>query len=146
MMLGQWFQACRALVDRSGGFINKYLGDGFLAFWRESNVVTGSVVQAIQDLRKLQRQHAPDFRLVVHHGEVVFNSVITSAEENLSGPSLSFVFRMEKLAGSLGQHVLLSQSVAGALKGLVDSIPAGEHSLAGFAGRHRFFTLAANDP
>jgi len=141
VMLGQWFQACRALVDQSRGFINKYLGDGFLAFWRESAVEAGSVAQAIQALRKLQGQGAPDFRFVVHRGEVLFNSVIPSAEENLSGTSLSFVFRMEKLAGSLSHRVLLSQPAAETLKDFLETVPAGEHSLAGFAGTHRFFTL-----
>jgi adenylate cyclase len=145
VMLGQWFQASRALVERSQGAINKYLGDGFLAFWRAPKVESGRLVQAIEALRALQAQGGPDFRFVVHRGEVLFNNGIPSTEENLSGTSLSFVFRMEKLAASLSRRVLFSQSAADALQGLLEVVPAGEHSVAGFRDTHRFFALPAND-
>ncbi len=142
VMLGQWFQACRALVDQSRGFINKYLGDGFLAFWREPGLETAAVAQALQALLKLQLQGSPDFRFVVHRGEVLFNSAIPSAEENLSGACLSFVFRMEKLAGSIGRRVLLSQAAAAGLEALLPVLPVGDHPLASFPGSYPFFTLS----
>jgi class 3 adenylate cyclase len=141
MMLGQWFQACRALIEESNGFINKYLGDGFLAFWRQPVVDQDTLASTIVALRGLQQKGTPRFRFVLHRGEVLFNSAFSSLEENLSGASLSFVFRMEKLAPTLGQNFLLSEPAADGLKGRLELSPLGEHGLSGFVGKFPLFTL-----
>ncbi len=145
ILLGQWFEACHSLIDQSHGCINKYLGDGFLAFWREPGLEISLIVQAIRELRRLQMQNSPDFRFVFHRGEVLFNSVTPSTEEDLSGASLSYVFRMEKLAGSLGERVLLSQSVAAVLRTHLELVPIGEHALPSFSGAQPFYKLAETE-
>lgn len=141
VILGHWFEACRQLIEQNQGAINKYLGDGFLAFWREKTLRREGLTKAILSIRALQQKASPRFRFVVHCGEVLFNSAILSSEENLSGASLNFVFRMEKLAPALGQNCLLSQPAADALRGLLDVAPVGEHSLSGFTGKFPLFTL-----
>ena len=33
LLFGKWMAACKEIVEAEGGAINKYLGDGFLAYW-----------------------------------------------------------------------------------------------------------------
>lgn len=53
------------------------------------------------ELKRLQAAEQPRFRVVMHHGEVSMGRAASKGEEGLSGPQFRFVFRMEKLAGSL---------------------------------------------
>jgi adenylate cyclase len=141
MIVGKWFQSCRALVEQSRGSVNKYLGDGFLAFWREPSTEPALLARTVSSLLQLQAQGSPEFRFVLHRGEVFFNSAIPSGEENLSGSAVTFAFRMEKLGASLKQRCLLSEPAASALEGLLETDSAGQHALAGFSGEFEFHTL-----
>jgi class 3 adenylate cyclase len=141
VMLGRWFQACRTLVEKHHGLINKYLGDGFLAFWREPGLEGGMVVEAVHAMLRLQEEDSPDFRFVLHRGEVLFNSAISPNEENLSGSSMNFVFRLEKLAGTLGCRNLVSLPCAEPLKPHFNLVTVGEHPLSGFSGKFPVFSI-----
>jgi class 3 adenylate cyclase len=59
-------------------------------------------------------------------------------EESLLGPEVNFVFRMEKLAGSLGIACLLSMVCREKLGALVETKPVGRHEVKGFDGEHEF--------
>jgi class 3 adenylate cyclase len=61
-------------------------------------------------------------------------------EESLMGPEVNFVFRMEKLAGSLGLPVLTSSPVKAQFASLIECKPAGAHEVKGFEGQREFFT------
>ena len=61
-------------------------------------------------------------------------------EESLMGKDVNFVFRMEKLAGSLGIPLLTSAEGKAKLGSLVECEPAGAHELKGFEGKHEFFS------
>ena len=52
---------------------------------------------------------------------------------------MNFVFRMEKLAGTLGGPCLLSDSAAAAFKPVFAWEPIGDHALLGFNGSFAFF-------
>lgn len=136
--MGQWFRRCQQLIETAGGSINKYLGDGFLAFWKAANTDPQTLATALAALRDLQRAGTPDFRFVLHHGDVLFGGGGSLGEESLSGPEVNFVFRMEKLAGTLGERCLMSEAAADALKPVLDCEAVGEHPLPGFNGQYRF--------
>ena len=93
----------------------------------------------IASLRELQGAGVPDFRFVLHHGEVLLGGGGSMGEESRSGPAVNFVFRMEKLAGALGERYLLSEAAAHELKGVFPAESAGEHPLPGFDGQFRFY-------
>ena len=57
-------------------------------------------------------------------------------EEDLSGPEVNFVFRMEKLASALFRPAIASRCVCEALEGQFEFEPLGSHPLAGFPGEH----------
>ena len=70
MLMGQWFLNCKEVVEKTGGTMNKYLGDGFLAFWKADEDTTDRVASLTQALNALQDQSHPAFRYVLHLGEV----------------------------------------------------------------------------
>jgi class 3 adenylate cyclase len=141
VLMGQWFRRCQQLVEAAGGTMNKYLGDGFLAFWKAAATRPEALATLIAALRELQQQGSPDFRFVLHHGEVLLGGGGSMGEESLSGPAVNFVFRMEKLAGSLGERCLLSESAQGSSTGQFHTNPLGRHALAGFEGEFPFYGL-----
>jgi adenylate cyclase len=134
-----WLQQCRKLIDSFGGTINKFLGDGFLAFWKAAEFPPEQVIACLDALRQLQAVGNPRFRLVLHRGRVQFGGGVTLGEDNLAGAEVNFAFRMEKLAGSLGERFLISDAAASACQPLWSLEAAGDHSLSGFAGTFRFF-------
>ena len=140
-LTAEWLQQCRKLIESSGGMINKFLGDGFLAFWRAAENPVEKVVPCVDSLRQMQRAAKLRFRMVLHRGSVQFGGGASLGEDNLAGPDVNFVFRMEKLAGSLGEDFLLSEAVASQCGKLWSVMEAGGHSLAGFEGPFRFFRL-----
>ena len=57
------------------------------------------------------------------------------------GPDMHFVFRMEGVAKSLGQTVLISEAATRGLDGLCSFREAGQTAVKGFEGEFRFFTF-----
>jgi len=141
-LIGSWVSRCKEVIEEHEGAIDKYLGDGFLAYWRDDGKNAGAVTAVVQKLKKLQEKKAPPFRLALHFGRVTIGGA-SSRTESLMGPQVNFVFRMEKLAGSLGIPMLASAAAKEKLDARVPSTPAGAHQLKGFEGTTEFFSLLA---
>lgn len=140
-LIGGWIARCKDLIEDSGGTINKYLGDGLLAYWNATDPARPLVAQALRDLRRLQDERRPVFRVVLHHGQVFAGGMPSQGEESLSGPEVNFVFRQEKLAGRLRLDRLASSPAAARLGDLHSCQPVGEHEVPDYPGRHPFFTF-----
>jgi class 3 adenylate cyclase len=139
---GQWLATCRSIIEASGGLINKYLGDGFLAYW--SAPESANVVQGLNALRKLQAAAAVPFRMVLHYGTATCGGAPSGGEESLSGREVTFVFRMEDLASVHGSGLLMSDAAAGRLKSLLPTVRHGEYAVQGFDGKYGFFTVPSD--
>src|SRR6188472_885204 len=70
LLLGAWIFNCKEIIENQHGIINKYLGDGFLTYWREVDTSPREISEVISALKELQRKEGPAFRLVVHFGKV----------------------------------------------------------------------------
>jgi adenylate cyclase len=138
-LIGRWVGTCTEIIEKYHGLINKYLGDGFLAYWRTGTTTPEEIAAVIAALRDLQRQRSPDFRIVVHFGLVAIGGVASIGEESLMGRDVNFVFRLEELAASLGETCGLSEAAQTKLAELAPSRPLGEHALKGFERKHAFF-------
>src|SRR5213596_4102972 len=132
VLLGAWIFTCKEIIENQHGIINKYLGDGFLAYWREADTSPEEVVAVISALKELQRKEGPAFRLVVHFGAVDIGGVASMGEESLMGGEVNLVFRLEKLAGSLGEPCCVSETARTKLHRLVSPRALGEFELKGF--------------
>lgn len=144
VMVGKWMAACKEIIEANFGGINKYLGDGFFAYWYADERNHGGVTRTMQALAAMQRSgDDPPFRLALHHGTVTIGGAVSGGEDSLSGQDVIAVFRMEKLASALRQDVLISAS-ARKIKGLALNLAdLGEHELPQFDGKaRRFYTMA----
>ena len=140
-LVGAWIFSCKGIIENQQGIINKYLGDGFLAYWPEAVTSPEDIVAVISALKELQGKKWPEFRFVMHLGAVAVGGVASMGEESLMGREVNLIFRLEKLAGSLGEPCCLSETARGKLHGLVATRLLGEFELKGFEGKCAFFAL-----
>jgi adenylate cyclase len=141
MILGAWLATCREIIENHHGIINKYLGDGFLAFWPAVQTSAEEIVDVIATLKELQQKQSLDFRIVIHWGPVAIGGIASMGEESLMGKEVNLIFRLEKLAGSLGELCGLSDAAHTKLEELIPSRSVGEFELKGFEGKCAFFAL-----
>ena len=141
VLLGAWIFTCKEIIENQHGIINKYLGDGFLAYWPGASTSPEEIVAVISALKELQRQKWPEFRFVVHFGAVAIGGVASMGEESLMGGELNLIFRLEKLASSLGEPCALSEAAHTKLRELVPVRALGEFELKGFETKCAFFAL-----
>ena len=141
VLLGAWIFTSKEIIENQHGIINKYLGDGFLAYWPEAATTPEEIVAVISALKALQRQKWPEFRFVVHFGAVAVGGVASMGEESLMGGELNLIFRLEKLASSLGEPCALSEAAHTKLRELVPVRALGEFELKGFEGKCAFFAI-----
>lgn len=142
IVMGSWLAECKQLIEECGGSINKFLGDGFFAYWHDRDRTAASVCRALEGLKRMQEHAQPPFRVVVHYGRVFMGGGGSLGEESLLGTEVNFAFRMEKLAVGLGKVRLLSEPAWSRLAGSLDQATGvGDHSLTSFDGTFPFFSF-----
>jgi class 3 adenylate cyclase len=139
-LIGTWVATCKEIIETHEGMMDKYLGDGFLAYWRGDKSESKNVAEGLIKLKEAQVKNEPRFRIALHFGFVAIGGVPSMGEESLLGREVNFVFRMEKLAGALKLPILTSAAGQAKLKSLVKCEPAGAHELKGFEGTHEFYS------
>lgn len=141
--LVQW----KDIVEANHGSVNKFLGDGFLAYWPDGEGVMRHVLGALEGFKQLQSgsctqtEPLPPFRVVLHYGPATSGGAPSMGEESLSGREVNFAFRMEDLASTVGTSVLLSESAVAKLGTALKVASHGRHSLVGFNGNFEFFSF-----
>jgi class 3 adenylate cyclase len=140
VLFGGWVAACKEIIEGNEGTIDKYLGDGFLAYWRDRSGATKNVAATINQIKELQKRNEPPFRVACHFGFVAIGGMPSMGEESLMGKEVNFVFRMEKLAGQLNVYRLLSDAAKVKLGKLVTPEGLGGHEVKGFEGSYEFCT------
>lgn len=140
MTVGRWMGTCKELVDTHGGAINKFLGDGFFAYWLAETTGPTQILAALKALRNVQSDTSgPRFRLVLHRGLVSFGGGGSLGEDSLSGIDVVIAFRMEKIAGALGCDVMVTDEVREQLQGGISFRDLGTHPIPGLARAARRF-------
>jgi adenylate cyclase len=140
-LVGGWFATCKNIIEEHDGTINKYLGDGILAYWHESDVTPEGIAATIDALKKAQALTEPRFRFIVHFGPVAIGGVAALGEESLMGTEVNFAFRLETLVASLSETCGLSDAASSKLEGLISSRQLGDFELKGFVGKRSFFVV-----
>jgi len=141
VLVGAWILSCKEIIEKQRGIINKYLGDGFLAYCPEAATTPQEIAEVICALKKLQRKEWPQFRFVVHFGRVAIGGIASMGEESLMGGEVNLIFRLERLASSLGESCCVSETANAKLRGMVATRPLGEFELKGFEAKCAFFAL-----
>ena len=140
-LLGGWISACKQIIEEHGGSINKYLGDGIFAYWRDIESRPRQVALAIEALKTFQTNADLKFRIVVHFGLVAIGGIVSMGEESLMGREVNLIFRLEKLAGSLRALATVSDAANAKLGGLITSRSLGQHLMKGFDKKRELFAV-----
>jgi len=136
-----WLAHCRAVLDASGGIIDKPLGDGFLAFWPTTERTSEQMAETLLAFGKLQAASDLPFRMVLHQGVVFTGGQMAAGVYRLFGSEVNLTFRMEGLAKSLKINCLISGPAMEALGPHVTTTPAGSHRLPGVDDSLPFYSL-----
>lgn len=140
-LVSEWLGSCKAIIEHHGGTVNKYLGDGILAYWRNEPEIVKEIVATIDALKTEQERDAPSFRFVLHFGTVAIGGVPSTREETLMGSEVNLIFRLEKLLASLGEPCAISDQARVKLGQGVPCRSLGEHYLKGFEGKRALFAV-----
>jgi adenylate cyclase len=139
-LVGSWLATCKEIIEKHNGILNKYLGDGILAYWRDGESAAENILRVIAALKQAQT-HEPEFRFVVHFGSVAIGGISSVREETIMGSEVNLVFRLEKLVASLGEGCGLSSAARAKLGELIAARYLGDYELKGFEGRRAFFAM-----
>jgi len=143
--VGAWIGECRTILEQSSGTMNKFLGDGFLAFWSCERTSGADLVPALKRMTELQALSALPFRFIVHYGPVQFVG-IARGEISLTGNAVNCTFRLEKVASSLNQFAVVTRSVVDSCQGQLDWVSLGSHPVPSFNEAIELFAPAENPP
>jgi adenylate cyclase len=149
-------------VQRCGGQILKFLGDGFLATFDVASVDQGAIcandaLEAADELidafprfnasRRAAGLPVMDFGVAIHQGEVLYGNIGTPDRLDFTviGPAVNEAARIESLCRPLGHRILVSEAfhrVAGACRSRLVSV--GAHRLRGLPEPQQLYTLASS--
>ncbi|MGY4237551.1 adenylate cyclase [Bradyrhizobium sp. USDA 4449] len=132
------------ILDRNGGIVNKFLGDGFLALFgaplEASDAAHRSVAAAREMLSAMDRINAQTnwplrIGIGIHFGEVVAGNIGSPRrkEYTVIGDTVNFASRLEALNKEFGSQLLISASVREALgDDGEDAVALGEVTVRGY--------------
>jgi DNA-binding NtrC family response regulator/class 3 adenylate cyclase len=150
--LGQWFQDVGNVVRKAGGTIDKFVGDGVLAYWtrgsEDGHESRGALDCALgllkaADKRRWRLPEKKPFAIAValHHGIVTYGNVGRGA--TIIGDTVNTVFRIESVMKRLNQRLALSEHFLSSLPSSgIDLTDLGEHQLKGKYQAVRLFGMA----
>jgi len=141
LKVGTWLRQCRDTIESNGGVVDKFLGDALFTYWKHSPKAPEQVAAALGQLTQFQRARDPDFRIVLHYAPITLAGGAGGAD-NLSGPDVIWVFRMEKVCSGLKTDSIMSEPAQKALPASCATVSVGSHPLDGFVGTHAMFRLA----
>ncbi|MBA2271814.1 MAG: FHA domain-containing protein [Chthoniobacterales bacterium] len=150
--LGVWFREAGNLVTKSGGTVDKFIGDAVLAYWSEcegASVDCSATLQIAHDLLALADRtkwaNGDPFQvgIALHYGSVTCGNVGIDAQRDATiiGDAVNTVFRLEGVMKELNQQVLLSADFREHLPATEPLTDLGERKLKGKQQLVRIFGL-----
>ncbi|MCA1455372.1 adenylate/guanylate cyclase domain-containing protein [Bradyrhizobium sp. BRP22] len=132
------------ILDRHGGIVNKFLGDGFLALFGAPLEAEDAAQQAVAAAREMLAANERfnettswplRIGIGIHIGEVVAGNVGSPRrkEYTVIGDTVNFAARLEALNKELNSQFLISSEVREALgENAHDAVPRGEVPIRGY--------------
>lgn len=155
-MLNAYFGEAVAAIDRQGGNVLKFMGDGLLAIFDKradaqaaDNAVEAAValrarVDRLNETRTEAGLPVTDFTLALHEGEVLYGNIGGEARLDFTviGPAVNAAARIEGMCSQLDRRLILSTPVAKSVKTRTDELVSlGRYLLRGVNGPQELYTL-----
>ena len=144
-LLNGYFDAMSEPIERHGGEILKFIGDGLLAIFPLSDPsacanLLRAVSEARQAMTALNEKNAEtgraplNYGIGVHVGDVMYGNIgsQTRLDFTVIGPAVNMASRLEALTKQLGKPVLLSRAFADLVESDFDLERVGEYPVRGF--------------
>ena len=145
-LLNHFFDCLVPAIEREGGEVLKYLGDGLLAIFREPGDDLGGAakgaleaarhgLEALAEANTIGRFGSRPVAagIALHHGEAAYGNVGSGARLDFTviGRDVNLASRLSRLNRTLGEPLLMSKAFVDFLWG--DPEPLGDHRLDGFS-------------
>lgn len=149
--LNHYFDRVVAIIEKHGGYVDKFVGDGIVAFFGAPLTLDNPAAAALAAAREVTEElgrRAPDggltTRIGIHTGKAVIGNIGSSRRFNYTaiGDSVNVAARLESANKAIGTTVLLSESTKAAAGGESDVIALGQVRVMGRLAPLMLYTLA----
>lgn len=153
-LLNDFFAEMVDIVDRHGGIINKFLGDGFLALFgapledakAASNALAAGreMLKAVDAWTAARPEQALRVGIGIHIGQAVTGTVGSPQrkEYTVIGDTVNLAARLEQLTKETGARLLVSQSMHDATTGADGAADLGPLEVRGYDTAVRVWRVA----
>ena len=154
--LNIFFAECHAVVWRHDGTLDKFIGDGLLAFFNAPMLQEDHALRAVKTALDIAAMVERNGRLWEYHGlsnlrvragictgEVVVGYVGSKErmQYTVIGPAVHLAARLQELAKDLGVTILVSESTYQQVGAAVEARDLGEHVVRGFEAPVRVYEV-----
>jgi adenylate cyclase len=158
-LLGKYFDSMSTVIYRHRGTVDKYIGDGIMAFWGAplpDDRHAEHALQAAIDMqlrfdklaRQLKKEGGPDLsmRIGIHTGNVIVGNVGSRARFAYTaiGDAVNLASRLEGSNKDYGTSILLSEATVQQLKGRVQVRPVDSVMVKGRTDAVMLYTPCAD--
>jgi adenylate cyclase len=158
-VLGKYFDSMSTVIYRHGGTVDKYIGDGIMAFWgaplpdeRHAEHALNAAVDMQRRFaklaRRLGRKGGPvmSMRIGIHTGNVIVGNVGSRARFAYTaiGDAVNLASRLEGANKAYGTSILLSEATVRHLEGRVPLRPVDSVMVKGRTDAVAIFTPCAD--
>ncbi len=149
-LLNQCWEIAAAIVERHGGFINKYLGDGFLAIFGVPVELENAEAAAALTAADLQKELNPVLQplglavcIGVHAGPMIAGGIGSESrcEFTVIGSNVNLASRIESLNRALDTNCLTSGPVAEKIAAQWELKDLGGHNVKGLIDKVGVYEL-----
>ena len=157
-LINDVFAQLVACVSAQGGQVLKFMGDGMLATFANTNgrplcdpALTAAknaidAIEALRELRKQEHKVTPKIGIGLHVGEVLYGNIGAPGRLDFTviGTAVNQTARIEGLCSQVHQEILMSEAFAQAVD--ATEYPQGKFTLKGFDDPIPVYGLAAKHP
>lgn len=155
-MLNDCFAVAVDVVERHGGNVLKFMGDGMLAIFDMDQIPDARRVAiaaaielrdafvALNKRRTAAGLATTDFALALHAGDVLYGNIggRTRLDFTVIGPAVNTTSRILSMCSAVDQAIVISAKVAAPLlESVPDLVSLGQYRLRGVRDRQELFTL-----
>lgn len=157
--LGQYFAEVTQIVFKHGGTVDKFMGDGMMAFFGAPKSHPDDAVRAVKtglEMIDLVQQRSAEWAKLlgqnvaigvgINSGDAVVGSIGSElrADYTAIGDTVNLASRLEGLTKELGVPILISETTVADLSGAVDLVPLQRVKVVGRETALLVYTAAAH--